>query len=242
MNSLKTGAVAALLSALSLTCITPVFAADDYDDYESDYVNPDPWERVNRVTFRFNDTLDRYALKPVAKGYKAVTPEFMRDGIGNAFHNLQEPMNFVNNTLQGKFNEAGVDMSRFLFNTLLGGLGAVDVATRMGLERNDEDLGQTLGYWGVESGPYLMLPFIGPNTLRDTASKLPENFFNYTYTGYINDIRVRNQMFATEVIDARAGLLDQERLITGDRYTFIRNAYLQNREFKVRDGNVPDEF
>lgn len=183
MNSLKTGAVVALLSALSLTCITPVFAADDYDDYESDYVNPDPWERFNRVTFRFNDTLDRYAVKPVAKGYKAVTPEFMRDGIGNVFHNLQEPMNFVNNTLQGKFNEAGVDMSRFLFNTLLGGLGAVDVATRMGLERNDEDLGQTLGYWGVESGPYLMLPFIGPNTLRDTASKLPENFFNYTYTG-----------------------------------------------------------
>ena len=84
--------------------------------------------------------------------------------------------------------------------------------------------------------------FIGPNTLRDTASKLPENFFNYTYTGYMNDIRVRNQMFATEMIDARAGLLDRERLITGDRYTFVRNAYLQNREYKVRDGNVPDEF
>ncbi|UJJ31377.1 MlaA family lipoprotein [Halopseudomonas maritima] len=242
MNLLKTGALAALLSALSLTCITPVFAADDYDDYESEYVDPDPWERFNRVSFRFNDTLDRYAVKPVAKGYKAVTPEFFRDGVGNFFHNLQEPMNFLNNSLQGKFNEAGVDVSRFLFNTLLGGLGVVDVATPMGLERNDEDLGQTLGYWGVESGPYLMLPFLGPNTLRDTASKLPENFFNYTYTGYINDIRVRNQLFALETLDLRAGLLDQERLITGDRYTFIRNAFLQNREFKVRDGNVPDEF
>ena len=166
----------------------------------------------------------------------------MRDGVGNFFNNLEEPTNFLNNGLQGKFNEAGVDMSRFLFNTLLGGFGLVDVATRMGLERNDEDLGQTLGYWGVESGPYLVLPFLGPNTVRDTASKLPENFLNYTYTGYMNDVRVRNQMFALETVDIRSGLLDQERLITGDRYTFVRNAYLQNREYKVRDGNVPDEF
>ncbi|WP_269687169.1 MULTISPECIES: MlaA family lipoprotein [Halopseudomonas] len=242
MNLLNTGALAMVLSALSLTCITPVFAADDYDDYASEYADPDPWERFNRVTFSFNDTVDRYTLKPVAKGYKAVTPQFMRDGVGNFFNNLEEPANFLNNGLQGKFNEAGVDMSRFLFNTLLGGFGLVDVATRMGLERNDEDLGQTLGYWGVESGPYLVLPFLGPNTVRDTASKLPENFLNYTYTGYMNDVRVRNQMFALETVDIRSGLLDQERLITGDRYTFVRNAYLQNREYKVRDGNVPDEF
>ncbi|WP_229744433.1 VacJ family lipoprotein [Halopseudomonas oceani] len=242
MNLLNTGALAMVLSALSLACITPVFAADDYDDYDSAYVDPDPWETFNRATFRFNDTVDRYTLKPVAKGYKSVTPQFMRDGVGNFFNNLGEPMNFLNNGLQGKFNRAGVDMSRFLFNTLLGGGGLVDVASRMGLERSDEDLGQTLGYWGVPSGPYVMLPFLGPNTVRDTGSKLPENFLNYTYTGYLNDIRARNQLFALETVDIRAGLLDQERLITGDRYTFIRNAYLQNREYKVRDGNVPDEF
>ncbi|GAA6130316.1 MlaA family lipoprotein [Halopseudomonas sabulinigri] len=242
MRFSSTGAGAVLLSLVTLTGITPVFADDSYDDYEAEYPNPDPWEKANRISFAFNDTLDRYAVKPVAKGYDAVMPEFLSDGVSNFFNNLTEPMNFVNNGLQGKFREAGVDMSRFLFNSLLGGLGTVDVATRMGLQRNDEDLGQTLGAWGVDSGPYLMVPFIGPSTLRDFSSKFPENFFNYTYTGYMNDIRVRNQLFALEMIDKRASFLDQERLIRGDRYTFIRNAYLQNREYKVKDGNVPDEF
>ncbi|MEH6566965.1 MAG: VacJ family lipoprotein [Halopseudomonas sp.] len=245
MKFFRLGAGAVLLSVVTLTGITPVFAEDSYesyDDYDGGYSNPDPWEKLNRFTFSVNDTIDRYTLKPVAKVYDWATPQFVNDGVSNFFDNLGEPMNFVNNTLQGKFRDAGVDMSRFLFNSLLGGLGTVDVATRMGLQRNDEDLGQTLGAWGVESGPYLVMPFFGPSTLRDFSSKFPENFLNYTYTGYINDIRVRNSWFALELVNFRASLFERERLIRGDRYTFIRNAYLQNREYKVKDGNVPDEF
>ena len=242
MKLLNSGTGALLLSFSTLACITPVFADDSYDEYGSAYENPDPWEKVNRFTFKFNDTLDRYTLKPAAKAYNWATPAFVNDGVSNFFNNLGEPKNFVNNTLQGKFRDAGVDVSRFLFNSVLGGLGVVDVATRMGLQRNDEDLGQTLGAWGVESGPYFVMPLLGPSTLRDSASKLPENFFNYTYTGYISDVPVRNSWFALDLVDTRAGLLERERLVRGDRYTFIRNAYLQNREYKVKDGNVPDEF
>ncbi len=242
MRFFNTGAGAVLLSFSTLACITPVFADDSYEDYDSGYANPDPWEKLNRFTFGFNDTLDRYTLKPVAKVYDWATPEFVSDGVGNFFDNLGEPMNFVNNTLQLKFRDAGVDMSRFLFNSLLGGLGVVDVATRMGLQRSDEDLGQTLGAWGVGSGPYFVMPFFGPSTARDFGSKFPENFFNYTYTGYISDVRVRNSWFALDLVDTRAGLLEREKLIRGDRYTFVRNAFLQNREYKVKDGNVQDEF
>lgn len=200
----------------------------------------DPWESINRPIFKFNDVLDTYALKPLAQGYQYVTPQFVEDGIHNFFRNIGDVRNLANDVLQAKPAAAGVDTARLIFNTTFGLLGFIDVGTKMGLQRNDEDFGQTLGYWGVGSGPYVMLPFFGPSTLRDAPAKLADSYVS-PYR-YVNDVPVRNSFFALDVTDTRANLLSSEKLITGDKYTFIRNAYLQNREFKVKDGQVEDDF
>lgn len=200
----------------------------------------DPWESINRPIFTFNDTIDTYALKPLAQGYQAVTPQFLEDGIHNFFRNIGDVGNLANDILQAKPHAAAVDTARLLMNTTIGVAGFFDVSTKMGLQRNDEDFGQTLGYWGVGSGPYVMLPFLGPSTLRDAPAKYVDSFTDgYRY---VNDVPVRNSVFALEVVDTRASLLSSEKLISGDKYTFIRNAYLQNREFKVKDGKVEDDF
>jgi len=200
----------------------------------------DPWENFNRAIFTFNDKLDIYALKPVAQGYQAVTPQFLEDGIHNVFGNLGEVGNLGNNLLQGKLHDAGVDTSRFLFNSLFGVFGFFDVATWMGLSRNDEDFGQTLGAWGLASGPYLVLPLLGPSSVRDAAGKIPDSQLQpYPYVG---DVPVRNVSHGLDLIDMRASLLSAEKLIIGDKYAFIRSAYLQSREFKVNDGQVEDDF
>lgn len=200
----------------------------------------DPWEGVNRSIFTFNDTLDTYALKPVAQGYQYVTPQFLEDGIHNVFNNIGDVGNLTNNLLQAKFEDAGIDTSRLIFNTSFGLLGFIDVATKMGLQRNDEDFGQTLGAWGVNSGPYVVLPLLGPSTVRDTAALLPQSYLQ-PY-GYMDHVPTRNVTRAVDVVDTRASLLSAEKLITGDKYNFVRNAYLQNREFKVKDGEVEDDF
>ncbi|NQD91094.1 VacJ family lipoprotein [Pseudomonas sp. CrR25] len=200
----------------------------------------DPWEGVNRAIFRFNDTLDTYALKPLAQGYQAVTPEFLEDGIHNVFGNLGDVGNLANNLLQGKFHDAGVDTGRVIFNTTFGVLGFFDVAKRMGLQKNDEDFGQTLGVWGLGSGPYVVLPLLGPSTVRDAAGKVPDAFLE-PYP-YMDHVPTRNLTRGVDVVDTRASLLSAEKLISGDKYIFIRNAYLQNREFKVQDGQVEDDF
>ena len=200
----------------------------------------DPWEGFNRSMFAFNDTLDTYALKPLAQGYRTVTPDFLETGIGNVFNNVGEVRNLTNNLLQGKLHAAGVDTARLLFNSTFGLLGFFDVASKMGLQRNDEDFGQTLGAWGLGSGPYLVLPFLGPSTVRDGFARIPDSY-NGMYT-HIDDVRTRNQLLGLDVLNARASFLDAERLIQGDKYTFLRNVYLQNREFKVRDGMVEDDF
>ena len=200
----------------------------------------DPWEGFNRSMFAFNDTLDTYALKPLAQGYRTVTPDFVETGIGNFFNNVGEVRNLTNNLLQGKLHAAGVDTARLLFNSTFGLLGFFDVASKMGLQRNDEDFGQTLGAWGLGSGPYLVLPFLGPSTVRDGFARIPDSY-NGMYT-HIDDVRTRNQLLGLDVLNARASFLDAERLIQGDKYTFLRNVYLQNREFKVRDGMIEDDF
>jgi phospholipid-binding lipoprotein MlaA len=200
----------------------------------------DPWEGVNRAIFRFNDTLDTYALKPLAQGYEFITPQFLEDGIHNMFKNVGDVTNLANDVLQAKPAAAGVDTARLIFNTTFGLAGFFDVGTKMGLQRNDEDFGQTLGYWGVGSGPFVMLPFFGPSTVRDAVAKYPD-----TYTApyrYIDDVPVRNSLLGLNVVDTRASLLSAEKLINGDKYIFIRNAFLQNREFKVKDGKVVDDF
>lgn len=200
----------------------------------------DPWESINRPIFRFNDMLDTYALKPLAQGYQAITPQFLEDGIHNMYRNIGDVGNLANDVLQVKPQAAGVDTARLMFNTTFGVLGFFDVGTKMGLQRNDEDFGQTLGYWGVGSGPYVMLPFLGPSTLRDAPSKYVDGYTE-PYR-YMNHIPTRNMAIGMDVIDTRASLLSTEKLISGDKYVFIRNAYLQNREFKVKDGQVEDDF
>jgi len=200
----------------------------------------DPWEGINRPIFKFNDFVDTYALKPLAQGYQFVTPQFLEDGIHNMFRNVGDVTNLANDILQAKPTAAGVDTARLIFKTTFGFPGLLDGGTHMGLPRNARDFGQTLGYWGMGSGPYVMLPLLGPSTLRDAPSKVVDG-----YTGpypYINDVPVRNSIFGLNIIDTRADLLSSEKLITGDKYTFIRNAYLQNREFKVKDGQVEDDF
>lgn len=220
------------LVVLACLTLTPVLAQASEED--------DPWESFNRPIFTFNDTLDTYALKPLAQGYQYITPDPVEDGVSNFFGNLGDVKNLANDLLQGKFEEAGIDTARVLFNSTIGVLGIFDVASRMDLKRSDEDFGQTMGAWGVGSGPYLVLPFLGPSTVRDAVGKLPDNYVE-PYR-YVNDVPVRNSAFGLNVVQTRATLLSAEKLIIGDKYTFIRNAYLQNREFAVQDGQVEDDF
>ena len=228
---------ASWLNRLSRVCACALLAALPL---AASAAEEDPWESINRPIFRFNDTLDTYALKPVARGYQSVTPQFLEDGVHNVFSNIGEVGNLANNLLQGKLHDAGVDTSRLIFNTTFGLLGFFDVASKMGLQRSDEDFGQTLGAWGVGSGPYLVLPLLGPSSLRDAPARIPDSFLG-PYP-YIDHVPTRNVSRAVNVVDIRASLLSAEKLVTGDKYIFIRNAYLQNREFRVTDGEVVDDF
>ncbi|RKQ96399.1 phospholipid-binding lipoprotein MlaA [Kushneria sinocarnis] len=197
--------------------------------------NPaDPWEGFNRGVFAFNDTLDRYALKPVAQGYDYVTPTPVQQGVGNFFGNLGDVGNTFNSLLQGKLTNAGTSTARFLLNSTLGLGGLLDPASRMGIERHEEDFGQTLASWGVGQGPYLVLPFLGPSTVRATAG-LPVDWYSDPVT-YLEDDKVRWGLRGLDLIDTRAGYLDQEQLIHGDRYSFIRDTYLQRRQYLLNDG------
>jgi phospholipid-binding lipoprotein MlaA len=228
---------AGFINRLVRTC---VWASLAVAPMAANAADEDPWEGVNRAIFRFNDTVDTYALKPIAQGYEFITPQFLEDGIHNMFKNVGEVTNFANDVLQAKPEAAGVDTARLIFNTTFGLLGFFDVGTKMGLQRNDEDFGQTLGHWGVNSGPFVMLPLLGPSTVRDAVAKYPD-----TYTQpwrYIDHVPTRNTALGVSIVDTRASLLSAEKLINGDKYIFIRNAYLQNREFKVKDGKVVDDF
>lgn len=196
----------------------------------------DPWQGFNRSVFAFNEVLDGYLLKPAARGYQAVTPDIVETGVGNFFGNLADVGSIVNNLLQFKAEAAAQDFSRVVFNTTIGLGGILDVATPMGLLEHKEDFGQTLGYWGVESGPYLVLPLLGPSNVRDGISKLPDSMVDPV--GEVNPVRARNQLYALRIIDTRAELLAAEQLLSGDRYTAMRDAYMQRREFLVNDGEV----
>ena len=200
----------------------------------------DPLERFNRSMFAFNDVVDKAVAKPVAKGYKKVMPSFVRTGVSNVFNNLNTLGTAVNDALQGKMRQAGRDSARFLMNSTLGLGGLFDPASAAGLELNDEDFGQTFGKWGMKPGPYLMLPFIGPSTTRDTFGKLVDQFTYPVY--YLEDDSTRLIIRGVNLVDIRAGLLDLDEQINRsyDRYAFIRNAWLQRREFQVTDGAIED--
>lgn len=201
----------------------------------------DPWEGFNRAIFAFNDAADTYVVRPVAVGYTKVTPGPLRQGVGNVFSNLKEVPNVLNGLLQGKFGEAGKDTGRFLINTTLGVAGIFDVASHMGLSRNDgEDFGQTLATWGVSDGPYLVLPFLGPRTLRDAAG-MPVDWVTDPKT-YIGHTQTSYEVKVLELLDTRASLLSLEQNIGADKYTLYRDIYLQRREYLINDGEVEDSF
>lgn len=208
---------------------------------ENANTNPDPWEPFNRKIYVFNDYLDRYFLKPVAKGYQTVTPQFVEDGVHHMFSNVGEVGNMLNSLLQAKFVNTAESGGRLIVNSTIGLLGFFDVASKMGMQQHDEDFGQTLGYWGVSSGPYLVVPFLGPRTIRDGAGSIADSFTDPVAEG-IDHVPTRNELLGVRVIDTRAQLLKAEELVTGDRYIFIRDAYLQRRQFLINDGVVQDNF
>lgn len=202
----------------------------------------DPFESVNRATYAFNDALDEAVLKPVAKGYDTITPGFIRAGVSNLFTNIGDVATSLNNLLQGKGGEAASDAGRFLINSTIGVLGLFDVATPMGLDKHNADFGQTLGKWGVNSGPFLVLPLMGPATLRDAVSRPVDAYAGYFH--YVRHIPTRNVAFGVEIIDLRANLLGAGSTLDTaalDKYQFVRDAYLQKRLRSIYDGKVPQE-
>ncbi|WP_447046147.1 MlaA family lipoprotein [Vreelandella sp. H-I2] len=228
------------IKTLPLLLVTLLATGGCASTQTAENANPDdPWEGFNRKVFAFNDVLDRYALKPVARGYRTITPDPVETGVGNFFANLGEVRTALNSVLQGKPANAGLATSRFLINSTVGIGGLLDYATAMEITADKEDFGQTLAVWGWNDSRYLVLPFFGPSTLRDTTG-LPADMAAYPVT-YVDDDTVRISLTALNLIDTRAGLLDQEELIRGDRYRFIRDAYLQSRQFEVHDGELGDD-
>ncbi|MES2674692.1 MAG: VacJ family lipoprotein [Pseudomonadota bacterium] len=201
----------------------------------------DPWQRYNRSMFNFNLKVDRYFLKPIAKAYVRLTPGFFRQGVTNVFSNILEVPSAVNGVFQGKFSHAAHNSGRLLINTTLGVAGLFDVAKHMGLQgRDGEDFGQTLAIWGVKQGPYVVLPLLGSSTLRDSVA-LPIDWYTDP-KAYIDHVPTSNTVRGVSVVSVRAGFLPLEKNITGDKYVFLRDVYLQRRNFLINDGVVEDSF
>lgn len=200
----------------------------------------DPLEPVNRAVFRFNEEVDRAVLKPVARGYRDVVPEEMRNLVGNFFGNLADLWTAANQLLQGKPGKAASDLSRFVINSTLGFAGIADIATPAGFEKHNEDFGQTLGRWGIPAGPYLVLPLLGPSSLRDAPALVAD--YRGDLVMAIDSEGRRNNSALLRVVDTRASLLKLERVVEGaalDRYSFVRDGYLQRRRNQVYDGDPP---
>ena len=206
--------------------------------------NPrDPWEGMNRRVFAFNDALDNVAIKPAAQLYVAVLPSPVRTGVHNALGNLSDVWSLVNNALQLKGQATVETFMRINVNTFFGLGGLLDVATEMRLEKRKEDFGQTLGYWGVKPGPYVVLPIFGPSTLRDALATPVD--MQGDATQQFNDTATRSVLAVTKALDVRASFLQTLDVIKGaalDPYTFVRDGYLQKREYEVHDGNPPADF
>lgn len=225
--------VCALLMLLSVFGVAGASAASDGDPR-------DPWEGFNRGVFAFNNTADEYLVQPVARGYRKITPTIVDQGIANFFNNIGEIKNMTNALLQGKPGDVLVDGGRFVINTTVGVVGLFDVASFIGLKRESEDFGQTLAVWGVGPGPYLVLPFLGPSNLRDGAGQGIDSYVSVT--GVVDPEIARYAMSALDLLQVRASLLGTENLVSGDKYTFFKDAYLQRREFLINDGQLKDDF
>lgn len=206
--------------------------------------NPaDPLEPFNRGVYKFNDAVDGAVLKPVATAYRDITPDLVRQGVRNFFNNLQDGWSIVNNALQLKGQGTSDSFGRFLLNSTFGLGGIFDLASDLKIERNTKDFGHTLGYWGMSPGPYLVLPLMGPSTLRDTVA-IPVDAQG-SLTNHMSHVPTRNTIMAIELVDRREGLLKATEMLEQvalDPYTFTRDAHLQRRRSAVYDGNPPDDI
>jgi len=232
-----------LLALLLLSACAHTGGAQGTENREP--ANVDPWESFNRSMFRFNDKMDEAVIKPVARGYKKVVPSGIRRGVGNVFLNLNEPTTIVNDLLQGKGNQAAHDFMRFVVNSTFGLLGWFDLATPMGMERHEEDFGQTFSVWGISHGPYLVLPLLGPSTLSDGIGLVPSTLYTDPRY-YAGNTASTYAIVGFNAIDTRARLLGASKVeaLQLDPYVFRRETYLQRRERLVYDGNPPqaDDF
>lgn len=213
---------------------------DTWDDTPPQVDPADPYENWNRNIFGFNEFVDDWFLRPVAEGYRWVMPTFADRAVTNFFSNLSELGNFANSLLQLKGESAIVAAGRFTYNTVFGLGGLIDVATVFELPERPEDFGQTLGYWGVNSGPYLMLPFLGPSTPRDFGGMLTDMYAMPSLWSLAEAPEIYYAQ-GVQIVDIRADLIPAESFISGDKYNFIRNAYLQRREFLINDGEVQED-
>ena len=232
-ESFKSARIALSIIAAFMLSITNNVAADENDD---------PLEPINRVIFEFNEVVDDNILEPVAKGYKYVTPDPVEKGVSNFFSNLGEINTIANDLLQLKFQQAAKDSLRFFVNSTIGVLGIFDVATPLGLSKNKEDFGQTLGFWGVPNGPYLVLPFLGPSTFRDAPGTLVDYEVSPIEQLHHEE---RQALRLINIVETRAKLLRATKILdtaAKDKYIFIRESYLQKRESLVRDGENEEEF
>ena len=219
-----------LLLIVSLLVLSFSAKSQDYD----------PWMRLNKHFFSVNDYFDQLLVRPVALTYTNVTPRFFQVGVGNVFDNLQDVNVAINDFLQFKIEDGLSDSGRIIVNSTIGIGGILDVATSMGLYRNEEDFGQTLGAWGFDAGPYVFLPVFGASNLRDSVGMIIDALFNPIR--YIENIESRYTLYLADELDFRSSLLAYDELIIGDRYLFVREAYIQNREYVVNDGEVINEF
>ena len=208
-------------------------------DISANEIN-DPYENLNRKTYQFNENLDEKIAKPIAEIYSKFPPP-IKSGVTNFFNNLEEVDTFINQLLQGKPKESLNDLTRFIINSTIGLAGFIDVASKIGLERHEEDFGQTLGVWGVGQGPYIMLPVLGPSTLRDTLSRPVSSFLSVTF--HMTEADVNIALKSIDAIETRERLLEVESLLSGDKYSFVKDAYIQSINYEVKDGiDVEDEF
>jgi len=202
----------------------------------------DPLEPINRGVFSFNSTFDHYLFKPIAKGYDAAVPNPVKKGVSNVFQNASDAQSIVSDALQLKGAKMGDDLGRVMINTTFGLGGIFDLATPMGIERGNEDLGQTLGYWGIGAGPYVVIPFLGPSSARDLVGRYGDGKIDPV--ALVSSVPVRNSLMGARVVDTRVSLFPAEALMNQaalDRYTFMRSAYLQRRQSLVLDGKRPKE-
>ena len=227
-------------AALGAVCVLTVSACVTLPP-NSQRSPQDPWESWNRGVYKVNDKLDRAIAKPVARTYVRIVPQPIRTGVSNFFENLDTPTVMINDALQGKFLAAANDLGRFLFNSTIGLGGILDPATSAGMDKNNEDFGQTLGHWGVHPGPFVELPILGPSDLRDAPARVVDTYTNPRQ--YIRNSYVKYGLWLPALVNTRAALLPLDETLQHvyDPYAFVRDAYLQRRAYLVSDGKVSEE-